>query len=208
VLSRFDDLIAAAHPARTEHERKSRRDQRRALGLMLGWLTGFDGASWQQRWLRAGLNDLGTDWTTAVRLDGVAGDHSSGYYRTMLMAAARAMLLLDVVRPSYRWLFGYLSTPGYAEIRTRRDPQGFERLAELARSSLPGYNAFDEEAAFKHLTRIMVHNGGGLDAISLADCREAYAAQLAYAGNRSTVWYWMLLHAGTLGENAPRHPKR
>ncbi len=204
VLSRFDDLIGAL-TSPSERERKSRRDQRRALGQFVGWLAGFDGATWQQRWLHAGLNDLGKDWTHGVHLAGAAGAYDSRHYRSMLLGAAKALLVLDVVRPSYQWLFGYLSTPGYSEIRASRDQHGFESLGDLARSSLPGFNRHDEESAFKHLARILVHNGGAITDVTLADCREAYAAQLAYGGNRKTVWYWMLLHGGALGDDAPRH---
>ncbi len=195
VLARFDALV-------DDNGRRGELDllRRRGLIVMLDWLTGFDGHTWQQRWIASGLNDHGNKWTDQVADPRIG---PTGHGRATLIAGAGAMLILDVVRPSYRWLFGFLSHPTLAEIQSLRDRDGFARLAELG-AALPGFGADDQTPAFKHLARILIHNGGTLADITVDDCREAFAAQLAYAVQKRTLWYWLLVQAGALGTDAPR----
>jgi hypothetical protein len=195
VLARLDAFVAddTATPA------KRKRERRHGLVTMLDWLTSFDGDSWQQRWIASGLNEHGSRWTDQID----PGVELTGHGRATLIAGAGALLALDVVRPSYRWLFGFLSHPTLAEVQAVRDRAGFARLAELG-ATLPGWSVDDQVPAFKHLTRILLHNGGTLADITVADCREAFSAQLAFGVTKRTLWYWLLLNADILGDDAPR----
>lgn len=197
VLARFDTLVGTRGEVGFGTLDGLRR---RGLIVMLDWLAAFDGETWQQRWIASGLNGHGSRWTAQITDPRI---RPTGHGRATLIGGAAALLLLDVVRPSYRWLFGFLSHPTLAEIQRHRDPDGFARLAELG-AALPGFGPDDQTPAFKHLTRILVHNGGTLADITVADCREAFAAQLGYAVQKRTLWYWLLLHAGALDADAPR----
>jgi len=197
VLARFDTLV---NNNKGVPLGKLDGQRRRGLIVMLDWLACFDGDTWQQRWIASGLNDHGAGWKDQIADPRIA---RTSHGRATLIGGTSALLMLDVVRPSYRWLFGFLSHTTLAEIQQHRDPHGFARLAELG-ATLPGFGADDQTPAFKHLTRIMIHNGGTLADITVADCREAFTAQLAYAVQKRTLWYWLLLHAGTLDADAPR----
>ena len=61
VLARLDALV-------DDNDRRGELDgqRRRGLIVMLDWLTGFDGHTWQQRWIVSGLNDHGNQWTDQV----------------------------------------------------------------------------------------------------------------------------------------------
>ncbi len=133
----------------------------------------------------------------------VAHGSATGIETRLEPGGAGALLMLELIRPSYSWLFGFLSHPTLAEIQQHRDRDGFARLAELG-ATLPGFGPEDQTPTFKHLTRILIHNGGTLADITVADCREAFAAHLAYAVQKRTLWHWLLLQAGTFEADVPR----
>lgn len=199
IVALFEVMLAGES---REVNRKSR--QARALGLidLLDWLAGFEGETWQQRWIAGGLNDQQVTWTD-LAADTRAGNATS-YARSILIGGVGGLISLSVIRPSYAWLYAFRSKPTLSEFREARDPEGFTELSKLC-SALPGYNVFQQESAFKTLARILIHNGGKIADITIEDCREAYAAQLAYSSSTSSLWYWMLLHGGQLGPTAPRH---
>lgn len=197
VVECFDHLVAEHGPLLGTDIPATRR----GLIVVLDWLSRFDGDTWQQRWLASGLS--GHDWTD--RIDD-ARISSTKYGRRTLVRGAGALLMLDVVRPRYRWLFGFASNTALAGVQQLRDADGFEALAAIG-AKLDGFGVQDRTPAFKHLTRVLMHNGGTLADISVADCREAYAAQVAYAVDNRTLWYWLLLQADLLGADAPHNAK-
>jgi len=69
---------------------------------ILGWLTGFAGDGWQQRWLHAGA-DAGKAWFDEV---GVPG-RTTGAAREILRDGLAGLLLGRVVLPSYEFLTAY-----------------------------------------------------------------------------------------------------
>jgi len=197
VIGRVDqELLARGWTTRD----KERRRARTSAELLLDWLTGFDGDTWQQRWIASGLNDRGRDWTDAVEFDNLTG--SARAKRTRLLEAAGALIVLDVIRPSYRWLYGFASRRTLEWTRADRDPDGFARL-DAHTDTIPNFGDADRAPLIQQVTRILIHNGGTLDDITVDDCREAYAAQVGYAVQKRTLWYRVLLDAGFLPPDAP-----
>ena len=161
---------------------------------LLGWLLKFPGESWQQRWHASGADAAGKNWTA------LADDPEKHGY---LVAAAGRLLLLDAIRPDYSWLYVTHAAPKlYERLRARRDPAGFatiERLCDTDARMLPS----DRRDALAQLTRMLVHNGGTLADITLADCIEAYRAQDGYGGRIHARWYTLLRDAAILPADSP-----
>ena len=113
------------------------------------------------------------------------------------------LLLLDVIRPDYSWLYATHATPRlYERLRALRDPAGFadiERVCDTDARMLPS----DRRQALNQLTRMLVHNGGTLAEITLPDCIEAHRAQDGYRGRCQPRWYTLLREAAILPADSP-----
>lgn len=161
---------------------------------LLGWLLRFPGESWQQRWHASGADAAGRDWT-----DLAAEPDKHGH----LVAAAGRLLMTDVIRPDYAWLYATQATPRlYERLRALRDPAGFaaiEVLCDADGRMLPS----DRRQALNQLTRMLVHNGGRLADITLPDCIEAHRAQDGYRGRSHPRWYTLLREAAILPGDSP-----
>lgn len=173
---------------------KQIRSQMLAAETLLGWLLRFPGESWQQRWHASGANAVGKDWTSSA-----AEPDKHGH----LVAAIGRLLLLDVIRPDYAWLYATHATPRlYERLRELRDPAGFaiiEHLCDADARMLPS----DRRYALNQLARILVHNGGTLAEITLPDCIEAHRAQDGYRGRSHPRWYTLLREASILPATSP-----
>lgn len=163
---------------------------------LLDWLLRFPGESWQQRWHASGVDAAGKRWTTLIT--------DSPTKHSYLVTAAGRLLLADVVRPDYSWLYAMATRPEILErIRALRDPAGFATLNSLCDADAR-LQSTDRRAAMIQLTRMLIHNGGTLADITVTDCIEAYRAQEGYAGARShAYWYTLLRKAGILPADAP-----
>ncbi len=170
------------------------RSQVRFAETLLGWLLRVPGESWQQRWHASGANAAGKEWTTLA-----AEPDKHGHF----VAAAGRLLLLDVIRPDYSWLYATHATSKlYERLRALRDPTGFaaiERLCDIDARMLPS----DRRDALGQLTRMLVHNGGTLADITLPDCIEAHRAQDGYGGRSHPRWYTLLREAAILPADSP-----
>ena len=63
----------------------------------------------------------------------------------------------------------------------------------------------DRRAALVQLARVVMHNGGLLADITLADCVEAYRAQHGYSGKAHSRWYGLLRE---IGDSPDRRARR
>ncbi|MEO8223104.1 MAG: hypothetical protein ABI563_20255, partial [Specibacter sp.] len=70
--------------------------QREAVKKLLSWLETFPGHDWQEQWLLSGSDALGAKW-------GPAG--LSAAHRLPLTTGLGALIALQAIRPSYKWLF-------------------------------------------------------------------------------------------------------
>ncbi|MGI8665137.1 MAG: tyrosine-type recombinase/integrase, partial [Jatrophihabitans sp.] len=178
---------------------KERARRRLALRLLLDWMGGFAGDSWQQRWLASGADAAGRDWPSLVSFRGV----NKAYRVTQMTGASSRLILMDAIRPSYAWLFATIAGTLYERFREVRDPAGFTALdVECARTT-PRFTPTDQRSAYVQLSRILIHTGGRLADITLDDCVEASRAQQQYQHKNHTHWYPLLRQAGILPETSP-----
>lgn len=162
---------------------------------LLGWLLGFPGESWQQRWHASGADAAAKGWTSLVTVPGARRDY--------LVASANKLLLLDVVRPDYSWLYGTNATYRiFKRFRSLRDPDGFARIEALCDAN-GRLQSTDRRFAVTQLVRILMHNGGTLAEVTMTDCIEAYRAQEGYAARLHSLWYSLLIEAGILPQDSP-----
>ncbi|GAB2448318.1 tyrosine-type recombinase/integrase [Nocardioides hungaricus] len=192
----YEEVLAAVRDLEiaTGATQKHVRSQVLFAETLLEWLLRFPGESWQQRWHASGADAAGRDWTDLV---GEPDRHKH------LVAAAGRLLMLDVIRPDYSWLYATQATPRlYERLRALRDPSGFanmERLCDADARMLPS----DRRQALNQLTRMLVHNGGTLADITLSDCIEAHRAQDGYRGRSHPRWYTLLREASVLPAESP-----
>ena len=179
---------------------KERNRRRVGMNLLMDWLSGFEGISWQQRWAASGADvvAVGT-WTENVD---VVGLQNGTQGRAQLSGAAGRMLILGAIRPSYQWLYRLISSAVFERFRAAHDPDGFAAL-DLLCEATERFTATDRRFAYCQLTRILMHNGGRLADITVEDCVEAYRAQSGYSARQHSYWYVLLLRAGILPEGSP-----
>ncbi len=178
---------------------KEQTRHRVAVGLLLDWLAGFSGESWQQRWLSSGADLAGRDWIDHVTGTGFRPNLGG---RAQLTGAVGRLMILGVLRPSYRWLYQARFTPMMERFRDRHDPDGFAALDVIC-AATERFTVSDRRLAYHQLTRILIHNGGQLADITLDDCIEAYRAQAGYTCGQHSYWYVLLTQAAILPAQVP-----
>jgi hypothetical protein len=96
------NLVDAASSALPESRVQASR--RRGLPLLLDWLEGQPGQTWQDRWLASGADDARGQWAELpARWLRNRGLHSAS--RLELMTSSLLVLVgADVIRPSLAWL--------------------------------------------------------------------------------------------------------
>jgi integrase len=196
-----EEILAAVEVLEAGVARKEL--SRRILGVrqLLTWLAGFPGETWQQRWLGSGADTAGKAWTDLPDATGVTSDRQTR--RAQLTGAAGRLILLDVIRPSYVWLYAAPSNTLYQRFEQLRDPSGFAALAARCDTN-KALTLLDRRSAFTQLARMLMHNGGLLADITVIDCVEAYRAQTGYANARQhSLWYALLREESILPADSP-----
>ena len=182
VLAATEDLEADAS------SRKELLRRVHGVEILLQWLSGFPGENWQQRWQASGCDAAGPAWTNLVDVPGLQADTKG---RAQCTGAAGRLILLDVIRPSYNWLYSAPSNTLYRRYEDLHDRDGFAALTRRCESQAR-MGPKDRRFAFIQLVRILMHNGGQLAQISVDDCVEAYRAQTGYASGQHSHWYTLL----------------
>ncbi len=196
-----EEVLAAVEVLESGASRKEFLHRVDGVRVLLGWLQGFPGESWQQRWHGADADSAGKAWTDLVEIPTTLTDPAKR--RTLVTGAAARLILLDTIRPSYDWLYSSLSTSKMAaRFGQLRDPLGFAAM-EARCVANPRLASTDRRAALIQLARMLMHNGGLLADITLADCVEAYRAQTGYSSRLHSHWYTLLREEGILPEDAP-----
>jgi hypothetical protein len=105
------------------------------VAKLLRWLSSLPGDTWQQRSRASGAEDLpGADWTDLPQRFLRQAGPTPSYERGDLTSGLLMLVCGDVVRPDLAWMLTRTHkhlAPVMAEVR---DPEGFERLAQLAES--------------------------------------------------------------------------
>jgi hypothetical protein len=195
-----EEVLSGVEALEASVSRKELLRRRHGVKVVLGWLQGFPGESWQQRWLASGADTAGKAWTELIGVTEPVADSKKA--RTLATGAAGRLILLDVLRPSYDWLYSSPSNTLYARLEQLRDPAGFTAMGVLCDAD-QRLTAGDRRAAFIQLARILMHNGGLLAATTVVDCVEAYRAQTGYSSRQHSHWFTLLRAAGILPEDSP-----
>lgn len=180
----------------------------RDTGVLLGWLQRFAGESWQQRWLASGADTGGRSWPGLLASPPDGAPPAAGLprdadkRRTLAIGSAGRLILLDVIRPGYDWLYGGPASSLFVRFERLRDPDGFAAAAASCDRN-PRVTSTDRRSALIQLCRILMHNGGLLADITLADCVEAYRAQAGYGARLHSGWYGLLRELGILPTDSP-----
>lgn len=192
LLSRVEILEADVTP-------RERRRRLVGVGLVLDWLEAFPGDSWQQRWRAAGADDAGQRWMDTIDVPGRLPSEDG---RGQLTGGVGRLILVGAVRPAYNWLYRFQSGKFFERFRSLRDPAGFARLDPVCQAT-ERLTGSDRNLAYIQLSRMLAHNGGLLADITLADCVEAYRAQMGYSSRQHSHWYRLLLQGGILPADSP-----
>jgi hypothetical protein len=118
-------LIAAPFPKAGSAPERARR---RGMAIVLGWLAGQPGGTWQDRWLAASAEaDPAADWRLLPLAWNLHGSEGKPRQRDQHAVAPGLLSLVaaDVLRPGLAWLLG-TQTPKFlaAELARVRDPPG------------------------------------------------------------------------------------
>lgn len=183
--------------------------RKRAIGveLLLDWLAGQPGGTWQERWLSVEAGIPGTAWRQ-VRAVWLAGrPHRASWHQDFVSIALRLAISAEIVRPSLAWLLtGTMSNGSLVRtLAASRDPEGFARLAEHCNRA-PGVSAKARAHTAYRAALIMAAKGGTLAAITVGDILELLDAEAGTPSGMSdgtTLFYRVLHETGILGNEAP-----
>jgi integrase len=184
-------------------------DRGRGLGHILGWLEQQPGATWQDRWIASGADELGNSawrhlpasWLAA------AGRGLRDPANTSLMLGRGMAVLVcgEVIRPSLSWLLTPVTVKNLvADLARTRDPAGFAAL-DAACQTQP-VNTLTTQLACRRVAIILAAKGGLISDITIGDCLELLriAEDLHHsAGATSPYFYQLLRTIGVFTGHAP-----
>jgi len=186
-------------------ESRVQENHRRGLPVLLDWLAGQPGPTWQQRWLASGADTAGDQW---------AAGPEAWLRRRALFSADRLELMTssllvlvgaDVIRPSLSWLL----TGGKKRKLARnmifaRDPGGFALLCQLCQDDPDITPAARGKVVFRCAV-IIAAKGGMLADITPGDVLEVRDAEHAVRGryDSAAATFRMLQEMGIFGPEVP-----
>jgi hypothetical protein len=181
--------------------------RRRGLRLLLDWLEGQPGVTWQERWLASGADAAGAAWRDL--LAGWLGGQglSVGAGREAMSSALLSAISADVVRPSLGWLVAGGTGPGglVRRMARARDPEGFARLRAVCDGD-PQVSGTNGGHAIYRAAILAAAKGGRLADITVGDVVELLDTELGMLakGPNDVAVSYRLLHAmGIFGPDAP-----
>jgi integrase len=184
----------------------------RGLALLLDWLTGQPGETWQERWLASGADGAGAGWRQLparwLHDHGLHGEQRQGELSAGLIAAICA----DLVRPSLSWLMSAEARGNGALVRNlarTRDSEGLRRLQAL-RDHDPGVSAKAGRHTMHRTALIVAAKGGTVQSVTVGGVLElldAEARTRAGSAGNTTVFCRLLHQMGVFGDQAPARPR-
>ena len=193
-----------------EHLAGLRPGQAGALGVLLDWLQGQDGGSWQQRWLASGSDAAGVAWRKLLpggwvnRRPGPAGPVTSALVSALITAVGAGL-----VRPSLAWLVagGCEHAELARAMSALRDPEGFARLRALCDGgSAAAVSATARTRTLHRAAVILAAKGGILADITIGDLLELLDTEADVHGaarSDGAASYRLLREMGIFGPAAP-----
>lgn len=183
--------ILERHVERYFPGRTARSRRRAGFGVVLDWLEGAGGSSWQERWEE--LGETSEDWLADV---GAA----TARERTEAFVALQTLILEGFVRPSYAWLLRVRLRLLYHNLRSTVQKEAFDALLAVAPGT--GASAATVKQALVVLSRIVVHTGKGVREVTTEDVLSYGEAVRATGRNASgvRVAHRLLRAAGCTGD--------
>ena len=141
----------------------------RGAATILDWLLTHPGEGWQDRWTVSGA-DRDTSWIGTL----APGDTRLAVTRRQEHVAGLACLLMcRVVLPSYDFLAAYRAKGLLDRVRKIMRPEMFARLENAAAER--GLSGRDRSDALSMISKIVLHTGTDVDALTADDILEVYA---------------------------------
>ncbi|MGJ6969818.1 tyrosine-type recombinase/integrase [Streptosporangium sp. G11] len=137
------------------------------MTVVLDWLEGFPGDTWQERWLVSGSDAHGQGW---------GPQDLTPRWRNRITTGLGVLIVLRAVRPSYPWLFGSRLLGVYEQFRSHNQP---ERFAELTNHASRRGFAEHEAEALNALTRVVIVTGKDVQDLDLDDITTYVSARKA-----------------------------
>ncbi|HYZ57904.1 MAG TPA: tyrosine-type recombinase/integrase [Streptosporangiaceae bacterium] len=152
-------------PAATVH----RTMRLRGAATILDWLLAHPGEGWQDRWTVSGA-DRDTSWIDTL----APGDTRLAVTRRQEhIAGLGCLLMCRVVLPSYDFLAAYRAKGLLNRVREIMRPEMFDRLGNAAAER--GLSGRDQGDALSVISKIVLHTGTDVDALTADDVREMFA---------------------------------
>lgn len=181
-------------------------NRHRGLRLVLRWLEGQPGDTWQQRWDASGAGADGrVDWRSfPIRWAKDAGIPVGRFDERVTTSGLLSLVCADVIRPNLDWLLSTATPKRWAaEMARTRDPDGFAALRERCEARPVGESATG--VALHRIAVLLAAKGGQITDITPGDCLELLRAATkvcAIAHYRSPYFYQLLHAVGVFGETA------
>jgi integrase len=157
---------------------------RRAVREITGWLAGFGGDSWQQRWVASGADLGGRAWH----------DEPGKSRRADLIRGAQALICLGVIHPDYPWLLGTGFNSLFATYQRACDPDGFARVGQVLAGQ--GADPRTTHDALYHLARVRIAAAKPLTAVTSDDLINCHwAVQERRKPGTPVEALWRALHS-------------
>jgi hypothetical protein len=173
-------------------------NRQRGLHLVLRWLEGQPGDTWQQRWLASGAEDDGReDWRSFPiqwRTDAGALEHS--FDERVMATGLLSLVCADVIRPGLDWLLTTKTPKRLAiEMARVRDPDGFAALA--ARCELRPVGESTTRVALHRIAVLLAAKGGRMTDITPGDCLQLVrvANKVCPIAHYRSAYFYQLLHS-------------
>lgn len=188
-----EELLALAQELLDDPPCHERRRRAEAMTMVLDWLEGFPGDSWQDRWLVSGADDQGRSWGPAAL---------TPRWRSRLTAGLGVLIVLRAIRPSYRWLSASRLRSVFGSYRQHNQVDAF---AGLARAAARRGSTDYEAQALNALTRIVIVTGKDLCCLDVDDLASYAAARRACGRNTANIplLYELLRSIGGLAGAPP-----
>jgi hypothetical protein len=152
-------------PAATVH----RTMRLRGAATILDWLLSHPGEGWQDRWTVSGA-DRDTSWIDTLA---PGGTRLAVTRRQEHVAGLGCLLMCRVVLPGYDFLAAYRAKGLLDRVHTIMRPEMFARLGEAAAER--GLSGRDRSDALRVISKIVLHTGTDVDALTADDILEMFA---------------------------------
>lgn len=193
-----------AAPFRLENP-DSQRTRRTGVLAALGWLAGFPGRNWQQRWQASGA-EAAPDWRDLF-ISESAGRwrNAPGEPAPHLSIGLMVLICADVIRPSLDWLLRFAPARRAlaTEMARTRDSTAFAHLNQACLEGPVGLQAAQQ--ALTRIAIIMAAKGGPVSAVRVGDCVELLATVTGTGlqTNARSPLFYQLLRRHVWGDDAP-----